>query len=78
DMNDTILRAKQANPDVFIETGYVPDGNLLLRTARDQGFKPAAMLYVGTGDTAETLASLGGTSLEGLLVVGWPRNDVIE
>ncbi len=78
DLNDTVLRAKQANPDVLIQTGYVPDGNLLLRTAREQGFKPAAILMVGTGDTAETLESVGAASLEGVLVVGWPRTDVAE
>lgn len=78
DLNDTVLRAKRANPDVLIQTGYVPDGNLLFRTAREQGFKPAAMLWVGTGDTAETLESVGAASLEGVLVVGWPRIDVAE
>ena len=78
DLNDTVLRAKQANPDVLIQTGYVPDGNLLLRTAREQGFKPAAILLVGTGDTVETLESVGAASLEGVLMVGWPRTDVAE
>ena len=78
DLNDTVLRAKQANPDVFIQTGYVPDGNLLFRTARDQGFKPAAMLWVGTGDTPETLEAIGAASLEGVLVVGYPRTDIAE
>ena len=52
---NSVLRAKGAAPDVWINTGYVPDGNLLLRTMRDQGFKPAAILLVGTGDTFETL-----------------------
>ena len=78
DLNDTVLRAKQANPDVFIQIGYVPDGNLLLRTARDQGFKPAAILMVGTGDTSETLEAVGAPSLEGVLVVGYPRIDLAE
>ena len=78
DLTDTVLRAKQANPDILIQTGYVPDGNLLMRTARDQGFKPAAMLWVGTGDTPETLQALGAASLEGVLVVGYPRNDITD
>ncbi len=76
DLNDTILRAKKAEPDVLIQTGYVPDGNLLLRTAREQGFKPGAILFVGTGDTPETLQALGAASMEGILVVGYPRNDI--
>jgi branched-chain amino acid transport system substrate-binding protein len=77
-LNDTVLRAKKAEPDVLIQTGYVPDGNLLLRTAREQGFKPAAILFVGTGDTPETLAALGAASMEGILVVGYPRNDITD
>ena len=75
DLTDSILRAKNAAPDVWITTGYIPDSNLLLRTARDQGFKPAAMITVGTGDTCETLDSLGKDSLEGVLVVSYPRYD---
>ena len=78
DLNDSVLRAKKANPDVLIQTGYVPDGNLLFRTAREQGFKPAAMLWVGTGDTPETLEAVGAASLEGVLVVGYPRTDIAE
>ncbi len=78
DLNDAVLRAKQANPDVLIQTGYVPDGNLLLRTARDQGFKPGALLWLGTGDTAETLESLGAAGVEGMLVVSYTRTDVPE
>jgi branched-chain amino acid transport system substrate-binding protein len=56
----------------------VPDGNLLLRTLRDQGVKPGAILFVGTGDTPETLQALGADYLEGILVVGYPRNDISE
>lgn len=78
DLNDTVLRMKQAAPDVLVQTGYVPDGNLLLRTLRDQGVKPAAILFVGTGDTPETLQALGAASLDGILVVGYPRNDISE
>lgn len=78
DLNDTVLRIKQAAPDVLIQTGYVPDGNLLLRTLRDQGVKPGAILFVGTGDTPETLQALGDKYLEGILVVGYPRNDISE
>lgn len=76
DLTDSVLRAKRANPDVWVNTGYVPDGNLLLRTARDQGFNPPATLFVGTGDTPETLSALGAQYLEGLLVVSYPRPDV--
>ena len=56
----------------------MPDGNLLLRTLRDQGVKPGAILYVGTGDTPETLQALGAEYMDGVLVVGYPRNDITE
>jgi len=78
DMNDSVLRAKQANPDVLLQTGYVPDGSLLLRTIRDQGVKPPAIVFVGTGDTKETLDALGADFIEGLLVVGYPKYDISE
>lgn len=78
DLTDSVLRAKDANPDIFIETGYVPDGNLILRTMRDQGFNPPVTLYVGTGDTAETLEAMGADGVEGLLVVSYPRPDISE
>ncbi len=78
DLTDSVLRARDANPDVWLQTGYVPDGNLLLRTARDQGFKPPATVFVGTGDTRESLEAMGADGLEGLLVVSYPRPDVSE
>lgn len=78
DLTDSILRARNAAPDVWVQTGYIPDGNLLLRTARDQGFKPGAMMLVGTGDTYETLEALGKESLEGIMVLSYPRYDMNE
>ena len=78
DLTDSVLRAKGAAPDIWMNTGYVPDGNLLLRTMREQGFKPAAILLVGTGDTFETLDSLGAEYLEGVTIVGYPRPDQTE
>lgn len=78
DLTDSVLRARDAKPDVWINTGYVPDGNLLLRTARDQGFKPAATVFVGTGDTKETLEALTEKGVEGLYVVSYPRPDISE
>jgi branched-chain amino acid transport system substrate-binding protein len=78
DLNDSVLRAKQTAPDVVIQTGYVPDGNLLLRTIREQGFKPGAIVMVGTGDTPETLQAQGAAYLDGIVVVGYPRTDITE
>jgi len=78
DLTDVVLRARDAKPDIFIQTGYVPDDNLLLKTAREQGYKPPVFLFVGTGDTFETLEALGKDYLEGLFVVSYPRPDISE
>jgi branched-chain amino acid transport system substrate-binding protein len=78
DLTDSVLRAKSAAPDVWINTGYIPDGNLLMRTMRDQGFKPAAIMVVGTGDTFEVLDALGAEFLEGVAAVAYPRPDQTE
>jgi branched-chain amino acid transport system substrate-binding protein len=76
DVTDSILRAKEAKPDVWISNAYVADTNLLLRAARDQGFKPTAFLLVGVGDTPETLDALGKDFLEGILLASYPRPDI--
>lgn len=78
DLTDSVLRARRANPDVFMQTGYVPDTNLLLKTAREQNFKPPVIVLTGTGDTPETLESLGAEFLEGMFVVSYPRPDISE
>jgi branched-chain amino acid transport system substrate-binding protein len=78
DFTDAILRAQGAKPDIWMTITYVPMNNLLLRTARDQGFAPPATMLCGTGDTPETLQALGAKSLEGILVVGYPRPDQSE
>ncbi|WP_176247433.1 ABC transporter substrate-binding protein [Mesorhizobium australicum] len=76
DVTDSILRAKGANPDIWINTGYVGDTNLLLRAARDQGFKPPVIMLMGVGDTVETRDALGAEYLEGVLLVSYARPDV--
>jgi branched-chain amino acid transport system substrate-binding protein len=78
DLTDAVLRAKRANPDVWMQTGYVPDGNLLLKTMREQGFKPPVIQMVGTGDTTENLEANGAEYLEGVFVVSYPRPDISE
>ena len=78
DLTDSVLRAKKAAADVYMQVGYVPDTNLLLKTAREQGFKPPVILLTGTGDTFETLESLGPEFLEGVYVVSYPRPDISE
>lgn len=78
DLTDSVMKAKNAKPDVLLSTGYVPDTNLLLRTARSQGFHPPATLLVGTGDTNDTLESIGAKNLAGTLVTAYPGADVSE
>ena len=78
DLTDVVLRARRANPDVWMNMGFVPDTNLLLKTAREQGYKPPVIVLTGTGDTFETLEALGADFLEGIFVVSYPRPDISE
>lgn len=76
DLNDAVLRIKQASPDVLAFVGYVPDGNLLLKNLRDQGYKIPQIMFIGMGDTNETLEPNGAAAIEGLLSVSYPRPDL--
>ncbi|MGH7042355.1 MAG: ABC transporter substrate-binding protein [Acetobacteraceae bacterium] len=78
DLNDTLLRIKQARPDLLIQIGYVPDDNLLLKTMRDQNYKTKALMFVGQGDDDATLKTNGKAGVEGLLSVSYPRTDLAE
>lgn len=78
DLGNVVLRCQQGNPDVWVETGYVPDVNLLLRTAGQQNFAPAATMLIGSGDTRLTLDAVGAEALEGVFVVGYPHFDLQE
>jgi branched-chain amino acid transport system substrate-binding protein len=78
DLTDVVLRARRANPDVLMNMGFVPDTNLLLKTMREQGYKPPIIVLTGTGDTPETLEALGAEYLEGIFVVSYPRPDISE
>jgi branched-chain amino acid transport system substrate-binding protein len=76
DLTDSVLRAKKFNPDIWIISGYVGDTHLLLRTAREQGFAPSAVILVGLGDSRETVEAIGQNYLQGILVVTYPRHEV--
>jgi branched-chain amino acid transport system substrate-binding protein len=75
DLTDAVLQAKNANPDVWLITGYVPDVNLLLRQADEQGFHPAARVLTATGDSDETLEAVGASNLAGTFVVQYSNPD---
>jgi branched-chain amino acid transport system substrate-binding protein len=76
DLTDSVLRAAEFDPDVWILSGYVADTHLLLRTAREQGFAPDAIIIVGLGDSQETIDALGLDYLQGILIVTYPRQEV--
>lgn len=78
DLTDSILRAAEFNPHVWISSGYVGDTHLLLRTARERSFRPPAMILVGLGDAQETIDALGLDYLQGILVVTYPRHEIAE
>jgi len=78
DLTDSVLKAKKFGPDVWISAGYVVDTNLLLRTSREQSFKPGATILVGVGDTNETLSAVGADALNGVIVVTYPRIQIIN
>jgi branched-chain amino acid transport system substrate-binding protein len=78
DLTDSVLRAKDVNPDIWIQTGYSEDTNLLLRTARDQGFEPPVILLTGVGASPDTLEAMGADGLQGVLVVAYPQTDISE
>jgi branched-chain amino acid transport system substrate-binding protein len=78
DLGNVILRCQGTDPDVWVETGYIPDINLLLRTAKQQKWNPTARLLIGTGDTRLTLDAVGAETLEGVFVVGYPHFDIKE
>ena len=78
DLGNVILRCQKEKADIWANVGYVPDTNLLLRTAIQQDFKPAATMLVGTGDNVLTLDSLGAKSLEGIFVVAYPHVDMAD
>jgi branched-chain amino acid transport system substrate-binding protein len=71
DVTDSVLAAKRANPDIWLITGYAPDGGLLLRTAAAQGFKPRATVLVGAGDTKAVYEAVGAKDLTNTFVVAY-------
>ncbi len=49
DLSALVTKLKRARPDVIFHTGYNPDITLLLRQAREQGLKVAALVGHGAG-----------------------------
>lgn len=78
DLGNVIIRCQRGNTDVWLSTGYVPDSNLLLRTATQQGFRPAATMMVGSADTSETAKAIPDAELTGVYVTAFAHNDANE
>jgi len=76
DLGGVIVQGQQSSPDVWIDTGYVSDISLLLRTAQQQHFRPKVIVLVGSGDNAESLKAIGDQQLQGVLVVAYPHTDM--
>ena len=71
DVTDSVLAAKNANPSVWLLTGYNPDLTLLLRTAAAQNFKPQAIVLTGAGDAKSVYQAVGAEDLAGTFVVAY-------
>src|SRR5438445_3242464 len=64
DLSALVTKLKRAQPDVIFHTGYNPDITLLLRQAREQGLKFAALVGHGAGyGVYETLKEGRGTDV---------------
>ncbi|MBV8393962.1 MAG: ABC transporter substrate-binding protein, partial [Alphaproteobacteria bacterium] len=49
DLSALVTKLKRAKPDVVFHTGYNPDISLILRQAREQGFKTGGIIGQGAG-----------------------------
>ena len=78
DLSSVVVQASQDSPDIWVETGYVSDISLLLRTAKQQNFRPKAILLVGSGDNQESLKAIGADQLQGITVVAYPHPEMSE
>jgi branched-chain amino acid transport system substrate-binding protein len=74
DLSSVVLRAKQANADVWYVVGYIPDETLLLKTARQLGFRPK-IIEMNTADAPNFKDSLGAAGMEGIIAITFPRYD---
>ena len=71
DVTDSILTAKAAKPDIWLNTGYVADSALLLRTAAAQDFRPKAIVLTGAGDSQAVFEAVGAKDLTGVFVTAY-------
>ena len=77
DLSSVVNKSKNHNPDIWLRTGYVNDGTLLFKQARDIGWKPPVIMGVAD-DSEYLLNALGPEGMEGILSVSYPLYDVSE
>lgn len=77
DLSSVVNKSKNHNPDIWLRTGYVNDGTLLFKQARDLGWKPPVIMGVAD-DSEYLLKALGPEGMEGILSVSYPLYDVSE
>lgn len=76
DVTDSILAAKNANPDIWLHTGYAPDSILMVKTAAAQNFHPKAMILVGAGDTKAVFDAVGGKIMTNVFVTAYSSEQI--
>jgi len=64
DVSGVVTRVKNLNPDVFIAVGYVPEETLVVKTCKELGFNPKAMVIAVGMQSAplDTIKTLGETA----------------
>jgi branched-chain amino acid transport system substrate-binding protein len=77
DLSSVVNLSKNEDPDIWLRTGYVNDGSLLLKQARDIGWRPPVIMGVAD-DSTYLLDALGKDGMEGILSISYPPYDVSE
>ena len=77
DLSSVVNLLKDENPDIWLRAGYVNDGALLYKQAKDIDWKPKAILGQ-SDDSKYLLEALGPDGMEGIMSVAFPLYDLNE
>ncbi len=72
DFSGLATRIESDKPDVLVFEGFVPEGTLLLKQARDAGFTGKFMGPDGVNDTKDFIQA-GGAATDGAIITGGPQ-----
>ncbi|MGH2811780.1 MAG: amino acid ABC transporter substrate-binding protein, partial [Actinomycetota bacterium] len=64
DLSSTILKMKQADPDVVYVGAYIPDSILFMRQAKEQGLEPKMFVLGPTGPVTQQFVDALGSNAE--------------